>query len=326
MPVIKTKLDPLLASEQTVTELVQAAAAAAPGTIPKATVTRDANGRLVSVDVGLPTSVAANDLETAAAAINNNRGVATAKAFPALVINPLDTLVQDQVYTELEGGITLPTFTGFGLHASNWQGAAPDESFSGTGSALRHTDAAFSNFGMDAHWMTAYLNYSAASNGFSTINAWEVEFHFKRSPTKNGQDLLVNVDVNQTHHSVDLIHTNNSMAYLSISQNSEVEGGPKYRVINYMAAGFPTVDLDAALFSWIHVKASMSATGQFNAVITPVSNPSAAVTVTHDFGFPQAISDFSVASNAADGRFSGVGQQPPIIIDNLGFSAVSGSL
>lgn len=78
MPSVKALVH-TFTSEAVVGELVSAANANTPsGTIPRATVDRDASGKVVAVHVNLPVGIAKSDFVNAMAAINANSGVATA--------------------------------------------------------------------------------------------------------------------------------------------------------------------------------------------------------------------------------------------------------
>jgi len=83
MAKVKVLVDPSVATEQTVNEIVAAVQAnVIHDEPPRAEITRDANGKVVSVDVNLPVDIAQADLTNAANAINANRGVAGATSFP----------------------------------------------------------------------------------------------------------------------------------------------------------------------------------------------------------------------------------------------------
>jgi hypothetical protein len=188
---IKVLVDATLASENTVNEILAEASKIAP---PRATVVRDSNGKVVSVNVGLPINIAEADLKNAAEKINGNRGVATAMSFP------ISSGATDESFSSVTPGTAVPLYGPLPLsgstdisvilnymttQASVCKFAQPQESYGGTGSAVqliadgtRYTDQMWT----DPQTYVMYpihgcrSSFACASPLLSSIEGWSMSF------------------------------------------------------------------------------------------------------------------------------------------------------
>ena len=182
------------AGSNVVNEIVALANANTPSNItPRAEVIRDANGKVIAVDVNLPVGIAHSDLASAQAAIAAHGGVAQSSAYPKGQLDTLDSLVEGQVYTgqlTLNGGLKVTLANDTGNSSSQWQGAAASESKGGTGSALRlvDTSSAFNAAGVGYwdHKSVGNIFIDPTANGLTTIGAFSLEFDVKCSATLSG--------------------------------------------------------------------------------------------------------------------------------------------
>lgn len=183
MPSVKVLFKPASNGDSSLRDMIAAVKAATSNrVIPRANPTRDANGKLVAVQLNLPVAISNNDLAAAIAAINANPGMAVSSKFPILAEDDCTALVQDAAVTTLAAG-ALSCVVPNG--EQGWQGAAASESVGGTGSALRLSDL-ISNVAAQSHPMEGSVKFEAAANGLSLINGFEISGAVKRSPTMSG--------------------------------------------------------------------------------------------------------------------------------------------
>lgn len=193
MPSIKTSVYSF-AGESVVQDILNAAnASTPPNVIPQATVNRDANGKVISVDVGLPVDIAKADFDAAMIALSNTPGVAQTQPAGVDVFNSdCNGLTTDTVYTSLtDGGGKTCALTNVlpnpSYGADVWQGGHASESVGGTGSCLRLTDTSSTGLQIGpsdwSHIMYGQITFDGPTNGLSSFNAFEVQFDIKYSAT-----------------------------------------------------------------------------------------------------------------------------------------------
>jgi len=143
---------------------------------PKASVERDANGKVTKVNVTLPEGIAQNDLANAAAKINENPGVSKASPFP--IVNPLVDL------EDLADGDPIPSFYN-SLRWSDWKANATSP-ITGTRDATCQTIGGI-----------ASVTANASDFGFSRMIAYRWKWKMKCDQATwgdggNGGTILLN--------------------------------------------------------------------------------------------------------------------------------------
>lgn len=165
MPTISVKVQNS-ATDQVVQDIVNAAnAQTPPHVIPRAMITRNSSGKVISVDVGLPFDLASSDLANAKAAIDATSGVASTAAYPVTVVLDFSTLTPGAA-APAEIGV-VPGKLSLVSTGGTLTCATPEESFGGTGSAIK----------MEG---TGYLSLAPANNGLTEISAYEISGKMKR--------------------------------------------------------------------------------------------------------------------------------------------------
>lgn len=187
---ISVQLD-AFASEDAVGQAISAANSATPETVTPfaANILRDANGKLISVDVNLP-SAAQADLDTAMDAINKLPGVSSAKKYPMVFSANFDNLLtaypngasiaQHGDLWRLVSGAAPVQVSAIG---SKWVAAPAAESFGGTGSALKLVDMFTGSPTLSGDIRIAA---QAPAVGLHSIRGLSFEFKIKRGPAAIG--------------------------------------------------------------------------------------------------------------------------------------------
>jgi len=206
MPIIKVKAESF-AGDDIEQKVLDAANSATPaGVTPqKAKITRDSNGKLVSVDVGLPADLAANDLAAAKAAIEANSGVSSASALPISGTEGFESgysaganISNSEISTA--DGIVGLLINDIGQNSA-WEVTQIGDAITGNVSiASDYTDTSSKN----SHGYQATIRMTAADNGLSEIRAFKMRAKFEypdvyNSVTKDKGDLVHNAVIDTGH-------------------------------------------------------------------------------------------------------------------------------
>lgn len=191
MPKIKVLMDSF-AGESDIDTAISAANAATPADVnpQKALVNRDANGKLVSVEVGLPPEVDAAGLAAATAAINANVGVAKAEGFPnENSAGNFEGLAADQ---DITGTLYADLGATFSVEAGKnllWDGCADAEKITGTRS-LRIAPAAPTP-AASSYFYQSRMKWFAADNGLVDFRSYSLSFTASLLDVRNAAPLAL---------------------------------------------------------------------------------------------------------------------------------------
>lgn len=277
MAKIEVKLD-VTATEATIAEVEMAAQAQIPPEFAQnATVTRDPQGKAISVAVNLPSEVAAVDLDNATQAIKNSPGVGQATPFPLVHDSNFDSQPALNATTGCitSGDIEMcaSPFSGAGL-LSKWSDTVfpHAEGESGTeGIKLVPLTSAFASGSGPYHYsvngsLLVSANQPLAS--LSEIRAFEIEFDIRRNSLNNGA--ATNAGDTSTSNAWSL---RPSLAFgptqngFALSHDSAV--GPNWtaKLLKSTPPGGPAADTGVVpLDNWLHVKCTWDQSGTMTMV------------------------------------------------------------
>lgn len=266
---IRVLANGLMSGETTVGEVVEAAKQGAGLTqAPAAIISRDANGKVVSVDVHLPVEVSAADLQKAADAINLHPGISIASVFPFQhednfnTLTPGSTLLAASpgVASVVSGGKTIDLFSAG--NSTEIKAAASVDSMGGTGSAIEWN-------GTGTTFMFGGALVSAATHGIACIRAFEIEADIK-APSLGSPGVMFNLSLAGGLNAL-------TSSFVHAMTSVQTGGGPN----NYQT---PTLgDTGISNAGYIHIKLTLDALGNYVSTVGPnVESGTLAVPFCHE--------------------------------------------
>lgn len=191
MPKVKVLLESF-SSEADIEAAVAAANAATPAGISaqKAQVIRDAAGKAVTVEVGLPMETSPANLAAATNAINANFGVASALGFPnENSTGDFESIAADQ---DITGTLLAGLGATFSVEADKnlaWDGSTNAEAITGNRSLRIAPTAATA--AAQSYFYQSRMKWFAADNGLTEFRSYVLSFTASLLDTRNGASLAL---------------------------------------------------------------------------------------------------------------------------------------